>query len=66
VSPLAYWRTWAFIRWWLALPGLFLIRAYVTRKARPYRAELGPPGKVTDPDAPWRRWLESRCSSCGH
>ena len=52
--------------WWLlAYTGMALIRWYVVWKTRPYRAELGPAGRVGDPNAAWRQWLDTRCHTCG-
>lgn len=53
------------LRWLLAYCGLALIRAYVVRRTKGYAVELGPPGKVADPDAAWRAWLATRCRECG-
>lgn len=52
-------------RWILAYAGLALIRAYVVRRTRPWREDLGPAGSITDPNAPWRQWLDTRCHTCG-
>jgi len=52
-------------RWILAFLGLGLIRWYVVRRTRPYRETLGPAGRITDPRAPWRQWLDTRCHVCG-
>lgn len=53
------------VRYVLAYIGLAAIRAYVVRQTQSYREDLGPAGAVTDPNAPWRQWLDTRCHSCG-
>lgn len=65
VAALSWWRLRQAVRYLLAVAGMALIRGWVVRHARPYADELGDPGRVTDPDAPWRQWLDTRCPTCG-
>ena len=65
ITVLSWWRARQPIRYLLAVAAMTAIRWYVVRKTEPYRAQLGEPGRVTDPDAPWRQWLETRCPTCG-
>lgn len=55
---------WAFvrqaIRYSLAVAGMAVIRAAAIKGGR-----LADPGRVTDPDAAWRQWLDAVCPSCG-
>lgn len=48
------------IRYTLAVAGLFVLRAIASRAGR-----LDEPGRVTDPAAAWRVWLNVRCAGCG-
>lgn len=65
IAALSWWRTRAAIRYLLAVAGLAAIRWWVVRKTRPYAGQLEAPGRVTDPNAPWRQWLDTRCGECG-
>lgn len=49
------------VRYCLAVAGLAVIRAAAVKGGR-----LTDPGRVTDPDAQWRRWLDTRCAGCGY
>jgi hypothetical protein len=65
MTVLSWWRARQPFRYLLAVVAMAAIRWYVVRKTEPYRAVLGEPGRVTDPEAPWRQWLETRCPTCG-
>lgn len=65
VAALSWWRIRQAIRYLLAVAGMTLIRWWVVRKTRPYAHLLEAPGRVTDPNAPWRQWLDTRCGECG-
>lgn len=65
IAGLSWWRIRQAIRYLLAVAGMTLIRWWVVRKTRPYADQLEAPGKVTDPNAPWRQWLDTRCGECG-
>lgn len=65
ITVLSWWRARQPFRYLAAVAAMAVIRWYVVRKTEPYRAQLGEPGRVTDPDAPWRQWLETRCPTCG-
>ena len=65
VAALSWWRIRQAIRYVFAVLGLALIRWWVVRKTRPYADQLEAPGRVTDPNAPWRQWLDTRCGECG-
>jgi hypothetical protein len=49
------------LRYSLAVAAMFVVRALAVRAGR-----LIEPGRVTDPAAAWRVWLETRCGGCGH
>jgi hypothetical protein len=65
IAALSWWRIRQAIRYLLAVAGMTLIRWWVVRKTRPYADQLEAPGRVTDPNAPWRQWLDTRCGECG-
>lgn len=65
LTGLSWWRIRQAIRYLLAVAGMTMIRWWVVRKTRPYADQLEAPGRVTDPDAPWRQWLDTRCGECG-
>lgn len=49
------------VRYCLAVAGLAVIRAAAVKGGA-----IADPGGVTDPDAQWRRWLDTRCAGCGY
>lgn len=65
LAGLSWWRIRQAVRYLLAVAGMSLIRWWVVRKTQPYAHLLEAPGKVTDPNAPWRQWLDTRCGECG-
>jgi hypothetical protein len=65
LAGVCWWRMRRAARYLLAVAGMSLIRWWVVRKTRPYAHLLEAPGRVTDPNAPWRQWLDTRCGECG-